>query len=76
MPKALHGNARVYHTMKNPDQTASKTELYRELAQQLNYLFKNEDDFIANAAIFSALLYQHLPCVNWAGFYFLNPDIS
>ena len=33
-----------------------------------------EFDLIANAANFSALLFNSLPNVNWAGFYFLRGD--
>ena len=48
-----------------------KTEFYRELAAQLTGLLQGERDRIANAANMSALLFQWLPNVNWAGFYFL-----
>lgn len=47
----------------------SKTELYEHLAAQARSLFEEERDFIANAANLSALLYQELPELNWAGFY-------
>jgi GAF domain-containing protein len=50
----------------------SKPELYRELALQLSGLFDGERDRIANAANMSALLWQMLPNLNWAGFYFLD----
>jgi L-methionine (R)-S-oxide reductase len=50
----------------------NKGELYVEMAAQLRALFEGEDDFIANAANFSALLFQALPDVNWAGFYLLK----
>lgn len=52
--------------------TASKPELYRELAVQLKALLAGERDFIANAANTAAVLYDSLPDVNWAGFYFLK----
>jgi L-methionine (R)-S-oxide reductase len=54
-------------------ETASKAELYKELAAQLRSLLEGERDFIANAANVSALLYHSLPDVNWVGFY-LNRD--
>ena len=41
---------------------------------QLLSLLKGEHDLIANAANFSALLFNSLPNVNWAGFYFLQGD--
>jgi GAF domain-containing protein len=51
---------------------SDKAELYRELAQQLEALLAGEHDAIANAANTSALLFQMLPDLNWAGFYFLR----
>jgi L-methionine (R)-S-oxide reductase len=53
-----------------------KPELYRELGLQLAGLFTGERNMIANAANMSALLYDMLPDLNWAGFYFLEdkPD--
>src|SRR5262249_31400407 len=51
---------------------ASKTENYRELAEQLSALLAEERNGVANAANTAALLYQGLPDLNWAGFYFLH----
>jgi GAF domain-containing protein len=51
---------------------ASKPELYSHLQSQLRSLLEGEDDFIANAANVSSLLYHSLPNVNWAGFYLLK----
>ena len=50
--------------------TATKPELYRDLAEQLVELLAGEPDRIANAANMAALLYHGLPELNWAGFYF------
>ena len=50
----------------------TKGETYAELAAQLRALVEGEDDFIANAANFSALLFHTLPDLNWAGFYLLK----
>ena len=50
--------------------TASKPDLYRDLAGQLAALLAGEADRIANAANMAALLYHGLPDLNWAGFYF------
>jgi GAF domain-containing protein len=52
----------------------AKTKLYASLTVQLLSLLKGEHDFIANAANFSALLFNALPNVNWAGFYFLQGE--
>jgi L-methionine (R)-S-oxide reductase len=45
---------------------------YARLAQELGALLAGERDFIANAANTAALLFEALPEVNWAGFYFLK----
>ena len=50
----------------------TKGELYEELAAQLRALIEGEEDFIANAANFSSLLFHTLPDLNWAGFYLLK----
>lgn len=50
----------------------TKGELYAELEAQLRALLEGEEDFIANAANFSALLFYTLPDLNWAGFYLLK----
>ena len=51
---------------------ADKTEAYRDLTQQLIALIGDERDAIANAANTAALLFDLLPDLNWAGFYFLK----
>ncbi|MBV8660231.1 MAG: GAF domain-containing protein [Burkholderiales bacterium] len=55
-------------------ETASQTDKpnYDELASQLSALFEGERDFIANAAQFSAFVYQTLAHLNWAGFYLMK----
>jgi L-methionine (R)-S-oxide reductase len=53
-------------------QRESKSELYRQLAAQLSSLLAGERDLIANAANFSALVFQSLSDINWAGFYFVK----
>jgi len=47
---------------------------YASLAEELNGLLAGETDFIANAANAAALLFDTLPDINWAGFYFLRQD--
>ncbi|WP_460418479.1 GAF domain-containing protein [Pseudomonas sp. microsymbiont 2] len=46
---------------------------YDLLAAQVQALFADERDFIANAAQFSAFLYNQVEDLNWAGFY-INRD--
>lgn len=50
--------------------TASKSDLYRDLAKGLAALLADERDPIANAANMAALIYHGLPDLNWVGFYF------
>jgi L-methionine (R)-S-oxide reductase len=52
--------------------TMSKTAAYRQLHEQMSALFVGERNGLANAANTSALLYEALPNLNWAGFYFLQ----
>ncbi len=47
----------------------SKAALYRELAGALGALVEGERDTIANMANATALLWEYLPDLNWAGFY-------
>lgn len=47
----------------------TKTQLYRDLAAALDALTAGEPDPIANMANVSALIWQYLPDLNWAGFY-------
>ncbi|MDV9033180.1 GAF domain-containing protein [Pseudomonas sp. RAC1] len=46
---------------------------YELLAAQVQALFADERDFIANAAQFSAFIYHQVADLNWAGFY-INRD--
>ncbi len=50
----------------------NKRDFYVSLAQQLTGLLEGERDMIANAANMSALIFQFLPDLNWAGFYFMR----
>ncbi|MGB1197503.1 MAG: GAF domain-containing protein [Thalassotalea sp.] len=47
----------------------NKTEFYRQLLEQTQVLIADEKDIIANMANISALLFESLEQVNWAGFY-------
>ncbi len=51
-----------------------KPAFYRELNSQLGALLSGERDFVANAANLSALIFQTLPDINWAGFYLMRGD--
>ena len=52
----------------------SKPALYRDLLSALDALTADEPDAIANMANASALIWQYLPDLNWAGFYRLVGD--
>ncbi len=52
--------------------TGSKWDFYTSLAQQLAGLLHGEPDATANAANMSALIYELMPDLNWAGFYFMR----
>ena len=52
-----------------PDPNQSKPELYRELVDAARALIQGERDAVANMANLSALMWQFLPGLNWAGFY-------
>ena len=51
---------------------ANKPQAYAELASALSGLLAGERDFVANAANTCALIYDALPNLNWAGFYFMK----
>ena len=55
-----------------PSTAATKADRYAELVEQARGLLAGEQDRIANAANFSALVYLSLPDLNWAGFYFYD----
>lgn len=55
--------------------STDKLTFYRELNDQLAALLSGETDPIANAANTSALVFEMVRGLNWAGFYFLHtPD--
>ena len=51
------------------DAKASNVD-YDLLVAQATALLADEHDFIANAANFAAFIYNEVPDLNWAGFYF------
>ncbi len=57
----------MYTFAIDPDTT--KADLYSELIKAADALTDGENDGIANMANISALLWQYLPDLNWAGFY-------
>ncbi|MFC0220585.1 GAF domain-containing protein [Pseudochelatococcus lubricantis] len=53
---------------------ADPRAFHDDLDRQLRALIEGERDAIANAANASALIFQLVPDLNWAGFYFLRAD--
>lgn len=51
-----------------------KTDAYRMMARMLRSLIEDERDPIANMANMSALLFDALEEINWAGFYLFKKD--
>lgn len=60
----------TYHS--EPHDFSDKRAGYEQLARQLHGLLQDETDAIANAANTAALIFDALPEVSWAGFYFLR----
>jgi GAF domain-containing protein len=52
--------------------SGTKPEQYAQLLEQARALMAGEADRVANAANLSALLFNGLPELNWAGFYFFD----
>lgn len=48
------------------------TPEYDDLLSEIAGLCAGETDPVANAANIAAAIWQHLPDINWAGFYFLH----
>lgn len=53
-------------------ENTDKPSFYVQLCSQLRGLLEGERDPVANAANTSALIFQMVPDLNWAGFYFLD----
>lgn len=51
---------------------SEKNETYRLLLEQGKALLEHETDMIANMANLSALIFNSLPELNWAGFYIMR----
>ncbi len=61
-------------TFTRADPAGTKAVFYQQICEQLDQLLGTETNFVANAANTAALLFQLLPDVNWAGFYFAQDD--
>ncbi len=60
----------MFETTAN--ETDSKADLYTQLAEQAKALLEGERDRVANAANLSSLIFNQVPELNWAGFYFFD----
>jgi GAF domain-containing protein len=61
-------------TAYGTDTPAAKNAMFDDLRSQLTGLVHGERDLIANTANFSSLVFNSMPGLNWAGFYFLKED--
>jgi L-methionine (R)-S-oxide reductase len=62
------------HVVKSTSGLA-KAETYREMNAQLAAVLAGESNGLANAANMAAILWQSLPGLNWAGFYFMRDGV-
>lgn len=51
-----------------------KEIVYKQIIEELDALIRDVSDPLANYANAAALLYQSLPNINWAGFYFFREE--
>jgi GAF domain-containing protein len=62
-------------TIYTTDTPEAKRAMYEDLRSQLSGLVHGEHDWIANTANASSLVFNSMPGLNWAGFYFMQgPD--
>ena len=47
----------------------SKADLYRDLIAAVDAITSDEPDAVANMANVAALIWEHMPGLNWSGFY-------
>jgi GAF domain-containing protein len=59
-------------TTYSTDTPEAKRAMYEDLRAQLGGLVRSEHDWIANTANASALVFNTMPGLNWAGFYFMQ----
>lgn len=53
----------------------SKVNFYREINMQINAICEDEPNMIANLANISAILFDQLSDINWAGFYLVSDNV-
>lgn len=68
--KMLPGSVRLPWT--NLEKTGDKAAQYQILNNRLESIIAGEPDWLANISNASALLFQVLPDINWAGFYLMK----
>jgi L-methionine (R)-S-oxide reductase len=69
----FQGSARL--PWPSPEETGDKASLYQRLNNRLDSLIAGEPDWLANTSNASALLFQVLPDINWAGFYLMKKGV-
>lgn len=76
IPLARRGQGAYIRPMYDfvPTDAADKATLYADLLSAADALTRDEPDAVANMANVSALIWQFLPDLNWAGFYRMVDD--
>jgi len=54
------------------DESASKNDRYIALRRYVGLLVEGEPDWLANLANVAAAIYEHVPGLNWAGWYLMR----
>jgi L-methionine (R)-S-oxide reductase len=57
------------------DEAGAKATMYQVLISRLESLISEEPDWLANLSNASALLFQFMPDISWAGFYLLKESV-
>jgi GAF domain-containing protein len=61
--------------MNDFSEDPAKSELYKDLAGELDALLASETDPTANLANAAAVIYHGVPSLNWAGFYLFREGL-
>src|SRR5680860_749359 len=61
-------------TLEPLGKEATKNDRYTALRHYVDLLTADEPDWLANLANVAAAIYEHVPGLNWAGFYLMRGD--
>lgn len=74
LPRRGHGRVCVVLHLENESLFMTKQQFYSDLVHDLSALIAGENRFITILSNSSALLFERLESVNWAGFYLLEGE--